>query len=127
MPPSILIVDDDEPTKRLLDLVFDGSVGYDILHSYQAGEALRTLSRVTPDLLMLDLRLPDMDGLSLLRRAREGGYQGQVLAFTAASTHDPLLQEMLSEIGSESLVRKPFDVDELIERVADAIESSAER
>src|SRR5687767_437943 len=95
----ILVVDDDEPTQRLLDLIFLERGDYDIRYVGKASEGLSELRTRTPDLLMLDLHLPDMDGLTLYREARSGGYEGPVLILTASSAGDPLLEQFASERG----------------------------
>jgi len=116
----ILVVDDDEPTQRLLDLIFLEHSEYDIRHVGKASEGLSELRTQAPDLLMLDLHLPDMDGPTLYRQARSDGYEGPVLILTASSAGDPLLDQFASE-GGVAIMRKPFDIDELAALVASAL------
>ena len=113
----ILVVDDDEATRRLLDLILLESGDHDVLHAASALEAVTAVEAGAPDLLILDMRLPDMDGVSLFHRVRQTGYLGPVLALTASSSRDPLLEELRAEPEAPSILLKPFDVDELAERV----------
>lgn len=109
----ILVVDDDQPTGRLLDLILLDLGDHQVHHAELAQEALAALRTDVPDLLILDMRLPDMDGVTLYQEARRGGYSGPVLALTASLSRDPLLERLRSEPGSPSILLKPFDVDEL--------------
>ncbi len=113
----ILVVDDDEATRRLLDLFLLESGEHEVLHAGVAQEALANLETGSPDLLVLDMRLPDMGGVELLQHIRRGGYAGPVLALTASSSRDPILDALRAEPDSPSILLKPFDVDELAERV----------
>ena len=113
----ILVVDDDEATRRLLDLILLESGEHEVLHAGVAQEALAHLEAGSPDLLVLDMRLPDMSGVELLQHVRRGGYVGPVLALTASSSRDPIVAELRAEPDPPSILLKPFDVDELAVRV----------
>ena len=121
----ILVVDDDEPTRRLLDLILLESGDHDVGHAASALEAVAAVEAGVPDLLILDMRLPDMDGVTLFQRMREAGYLGPVLALTASSARDPLLEELRAEPDAPSILLKPFDVDELAERVETLLRGKA--
>jgi len=114
---QILVVDDDEPTRRLVDLILIEAGEHDIRHAAAAQEALEALGEETPDLVILDMRLPDMDGVTLFQRLRDTGYLGPALALTASSSRDPLLDELRAEANPPSILLKPFDVDALAELV----------
>lgn len=113
----ILVVDDDEATRRLLGLILWEEGEHEVLHAVAGEEALATVGGESPDLLILDVRLPDMEGVTLFRRVRQTGYRGPILALTASSPSDPLLEELRAESDAPSILLKPFDVDELARRV----------
>ena len=112
----ILIVDDDQPTRRLVRLILSDPA-YDLRFAGSAREALENIG-TSPDLLVSDMLLPDQDGLSMLKEARQRGYAGPVLAMTAMSSNTPLVQDLEDELGALSVLLKPFDPDELVRRVA---------
>jgi len=113
----ILVVEDDEPTRRLLDLILLDVGEHELMHAAAGREALTEISSGAPDLLILDMHLPDMDGLSLFREVRRTGFDGPVLALTASSSRDPLLEALRAEPLAPSVLLKPFDVDELTNRI----------
>lgn len=110
----ILVVDDDEDIARLVqlhlsdlgfvvDLAFDGRRGLDRAHERP------------PDLIVLDLMLPEIDGLEVCRRLREGGHYVPLLMLTAKSTE---LDRVLGlEMGADDYLTKPFSIVELVARV----------
>lgn len=106
----ILHVDDDENIRALTALAFDLG-GEAEVHSAGSGdEALRLLeSGLKPDVLLLDVMMPDMDGPTLLRRIRETcGTWAAPAIFMTAQTQDHELTRLL-ELGAAGVVIKPFD------------------
>ena len=105
----ILHVDDDESIRELTALAFD--LGGDAqVHSAASGaEALRLLrDGLKPDLLLLDVMMPDMDGPTLLGRIRDDGAAKAPAVFMTAQTQDHELAR-LKALGAVGVVIKPFD------------------
>jgi DNA-binding response OmpR family regulator len=112
----ILVVDDDKPTRRLINLILiEGD--HEIHFAELAQEVRDELAARELDLIVLDLMLPDIDGLTLYHQIRSQGYEGPVLALTASDRQDSLLQEVEKELGPTAVLLKPFDPDELGQRV----------
>ena len=122
----ILVVDDDEPTRQLIDLVV-ASPEHEMRYAALAAEALAEMQSQTPDLLIVDMRLPDMDGFALYRETRDRGYEGPVLVLTGLSRNDPLVDAVEAEIGPLALILKPFDVDDLADRIETALNTAPRR
>lgn len=117
--PSILIVDDEEHLCRAVEIALM-TEGYDIrtVNSVRAAES--ALLKVCPDLLLTDVRLPDGDGLNLLRIARELDAGIQVIVMTAYATVETALESMRA--GAFDYILKPFDPFELKTIIRNAIE-----
>jgi two-component system response regulator HydG len=120
----ILIVDDEpdmtETCRRVL-----GSSGYQCLTANSAQEALNLLVAERPDLLLTDLHMPDMDGMEILRRAKEIDPQIPVVLLTAHAT----LQSAVAAVkaGAFDYIAKPFSIDQLTVAVERALTVAAER
>lgn len=110
----ILIVE-DEP--RLLSVLGDGlkHAGYAVLLAPDAAEADFTLKNYPCDLVVLDLGLPDRDGLELLKSWRKQGIEIPVLILTARSDWNRKVEGL--EAGADDYVTKPFHVEELVARI----------
>jgi DNA-binding response OmpR family regulator len=109
----ILLVDDDALLRRSLAFSLE-QAGYRVSASANAEDALALARRDQPELALLDIGLPGMDGLEALRRFRE--QMGVPVIFVTARRRE--LDEVLGlELGAEDYVTKPFDVDVLIARI----------
>jgi DNA-binding response OmpR family regulator len=113
----LLLIEDDH---RLADMVsqYLSQSGYESQHAPTASEGLKAISRKVPDLVVLDLMLPDMDGLEVCRRIRAlpGGASGlPILMLTAKG--DPLDRVIGLEMGADDYLPKPFEPRELLARI----------
>jgi len=79
---EVLVVDDDAAIRRMLERTL-AAEGYDVATAADAGNALAAIERTIPDLLVLDVGLPDFDGLAVCRRLRGKGLAFPVLMLTA--------------------------------------------
>jgi len=114
----ILLIDDDEAATRLVTLLLTEEPGREVRAVASGGDAVTAIEDFGPDLIVIDYRLPDLDGLAVIREARGRGYAGAVLMLTASSPSDPIVASIKSELGDGSILLKPFDIDDLAERVA---------
>lgn len=104
----ILHVDDDESIRELTALAFDLSGDADVRSAASGSDALRMLAEgLSPDLLLLDVMMPDMDGPTLLGLIRKGGLSAPAV-FMTAQTQDQELAR-LRALGAIGVVIKPFD------------------
>jgi two-component system, NtrC family, response regulator AtoC len=110
MRPSILIVDDDEVIQETLFDVLKKR-GYDIFLAGSGKEALETIKKNIIDLVLLDMRLPDVDGLDVLKKVKELDSEILVIMMTAYSDIQTAVAAMKS--GAYHYINKPFELDEL--------------
>ena len=114
MAASILVVEDDPAVALALEVALKGE-GYLPLLAATGDKGLEIGLAQAPDLLILDVRLPGMDGFELLRRLRAGGSKAPVIILTA---RDEEVDTILGlELGADDYMTKPFRVRELLTRV----------
>jgi CheY-like chemotaxis protein len=113
----ILIVDDNQAMVEALTIVVN-SRGHDALVAYSGEEALDVVQLERPDVVLLDLKMPGIDGFETLDRLRglPHGKELPVLIVTAQDEED--LERRVAELGGNGLLRKPVDVNHLAEQIA---------
>jgi two-component system, OmpR family, response regulator ResD len=112
---TVLVVD-DEPTIAEVVARYLERAGYDAATAGDGLEAIRLAGELRPDLVVLDVMLPEIDGLEVLRRLRErDGARTPVILLTAKGEHDDRIAGLRS--GADDYVVKPFSPRELVARV----------
>ena len=119
MRGRILVVDDREDLCWLLAERL-AREGFRVEAARSGREALALVEQEPPDLIILDLRLPGMDGLETLRRIRERGGTAKVVVLTAYGTAQQAREAMA--LGVREFLGKPFDLDRLLKIVAEEVE-----
>jgi two-component system, OmpR family, KDP operon response regulator KdpE len=109
----ILVIDDELSIRRLLQVLLEGA-GYQMIAADDASHGLHALAMEKPDLLVLDLGLPDLDGLELLRRLREWS---AVPVLVLSARPDPADKVKALDLGADDYLTKPFDAPELLARL----------
>lgn len=114
-PGVVLVVDDQEVNRRLLEAVLTPR-GYRVLMADSGEEALRTLETERPDVVLLDILMPGMDGYEVCRRIRDDARTAvlPVVMITASGQQEKV---RATEAGADDFVAKPFDQAELLARV----------
>lgn len=110
MGSKILIVDDQFAIRMLLMEIFQKE-GYQTFEAANGLEALELAQRERPDLVLLDMKIPGMDGLDILRKLKEGDPSVQVIMMTAYGELD--IVKEAKRMGAKAHFTKPFDIDEL--------------
>lgn len=113
-PPLILVVDDEDTISELIVTALQFN-GFECRVAASGVEAMRALERERPDLVVLDVNLPDHDGFEVCRRMRAYGHLSPVIFLTAR--HEPEAVNTGFERGGDDYVTKPFRVDELVLRI----------
>ncbi|MFC0333149.1 response regulator transcription factor [Paenibacillus sepulcri] len=131
MRPHILVVDDDEKITSLLrrSLAFEG---YEVVTANNGLEGLKLMLTSDPNLLILDVMMPQIDGWEVCRRVREGGSSVPILMLTAKDDIQDRVKGL--DTGADDYLVKPFALEELLARVrallrrkSDKLEDSSTR
>src|SRR5699024_4136061 len=114
-PEASILVVDDEPNIRELLATSLRFAGFDVRSAPDGGTALRLAREAAPDLVLLDVMLPDMDGFTVTRRLREKGQTMPVLFLTARDDTQDKITGLT--VGGDDYVTKPFSLEEVIARI----------
>ncbi|WJZ01914.1 MtrAB system response regulator MtrA [Corynebacterium freiburgense] len=113
MNATILVVDDDPAISEMLSIILE-SEGFNIVAVMDGAEAVATAERVQPDLILLDLMLPGMNGIDICRTIRQTSSVPIVMLTAKTDTVDVVLG---LESGADDYVNKPFKPKELVARI----------
>lgn len=125
MSSRIHVVDDDQAIRQMVTYLMVDE-GYEVSGSKDGEEAVRTCLLNPPDLLVLDMMMPGMDGYGVLNALDTSGLRDRlrVLALTAQITEQD--RERILELGADGYMAKPFDPDELVATVRELLALSHE-
>lgn len=111
--PRILIADDEEGIRESLNLILGDS--YDLIFAHDGEQALEKLQRSQVSLALLDIKMPKLDGLQVLKRVREEGVNTPVLMLTAYQSVE-LAKEAVNS-GALDYLPKPFEREQILKAV----------
>lgn len=109
---TILVVDDEQPIRELLTLILEGE-GYAVACAADGDEALRLANSTAHDMVLLDLKMPGMDGTEFARRYRSAGGHAPIVVITAARG----IEDEVAEVDLCAYLAKPFELQSLLESV----------
>ncbi len=111
---AVLVVDDDGPIRRMLERTLAAD-GYRVTSAPDGGSALAAVERSVPDVLVLDVTMPGLDGLAVCRRLRAKGLGLPILLLTARDAVSDRVAGL--DAGADDYLVKPFAAEELLARV----------
>ncbi len=111
---SILVVDDEPGLRKLLNLLFSNA-GYTVREASNGADCLNQIAIAPPDLVVLDVMMPEMDGRDVCQRIRQDANMVPVLMLTARTQSRDVVMGL--DCGADDYMLKPFDMDELLARV----------
>ncbi len=117
--PLVLVADDDEVVRSVAVRVLEKS-GYRVLKSGDGLETLKVLNHGRPDLVVLDIGMPGLDGKAVMRIVRSMGAEAPVVVFLTSHVSDEAREEGLA-LGAVDYVTKPFQPADLAARVGAAL------
>lgn len=124
LKPIILIVDDERPYVDLLGELLE-KYGLEAHTAYDAGDALFRMRATTPDLILMDLKMPQMDGLSLIDRLRSEQQWQKIPIVVVSARAGKEYQDAALEAGANKYLTKPFSSADLLEVLAEFVATTA--
>lgn len=115
---KILVVDDDVINLKMAERALKGGSAYKAVLVPSGEHALKFLEKNTPDLILLDIMMPDMDGFEVLKRLREKPEASGVPVVFLTADEEPATRERAMAVGVQDLVLKPFNREELLAVIA---------
>lgn len=112
----VLVVEDDRPVGELLASIINDEEGYVAIHVTRPRDALEILTKVRPDLLVLDVGLPEMSGIELYDRVHEDKSLQRIPVIFETAVAERHRQEF-ERRGIRDVVEKPFDINDLVRHV----------
>ena len=114
-----LLVVDDEPAIRRLLRTSLGAEGYEVIEAENAEKAFAAIEARKPEVVILDLGLPDLDGLDIIRRIRKSGSKLPVIVLSSRGDERGKVEAL--DLGADDYVTKPFGIAELVARIRTAL------
>src|SRR4030042_6838070 len=110
LPKRILVVDDEEIIRDVIASKIQKSLAYDVVQASNGVTALRSIEEAAPDLIITDIKMPEMDGIELLGEIRKRHLNVPVIILTGYGT----LEDAVSAIrlGAKGFIQKPFDINQ---------------
>src|SRR5437764_15167541 len=112
---QVLVIDDDMPLRGMLAAALR-QAGFKVLLAGDGGEGHRALTIYRPDVILLDLAMPGVNGWDFLQRVRETGYLGTV-PIIVLSAHLHVEPQAILQLGVSAILPKPFNLPELIDLI----------
>jgi excisionase family DNA binding protein len=113
--PAVLLVDDDERMRELVRLELERE-GYDVQEAASANEGLTSIESRRPELILLDVMMPHVDGWEMLRRIQERHGAGAIPVLMFSGQVDDAARRQAASSGASGFVGKGFDLDDLVEQ-----------
>ena len=118
---SVLIVDDSRTSRRILRDILE-KAGYEVIGEAVNGkEGIEQYDKMQPDIVTMDITMPEMDGIEALRRIREAHPDARVVMITAAGQKDKMMEAV--KIGASEFVSKPFIIETVLEAMEHCMKS----
>jgi len=111
--PTVLVVDDDDRVRELVRIELERE-GYDVRQARSADEGLAAIEARRPELVLLDVMMPHVDGWEMLRRIQERHGAGAIPVLMFSGQVDEAARRQTASSGARGFVGKPFELDELV-------------
>jgi two-component system KDP operon response regulator KdpE len=120
---SVLVVDDEPPIRRLLRTSL-GALDFEVFEAPEATTALARIAEEKPEIVLLDLTLPDLDGTEVIRRLRSQGNRTPIIVLSSRGDEKGKVEAL--DLGADDYVTKPFGMAELVARIRTALRHRVE-
>jgi len=123
VPASILIVDDEDLIRSLLRLTLV-RVGYDVTEAETGEEGITIVREIEPDLVLLDVMMPGMDGFEVCQKIRQDPVVGDIPIIMLSARKDQRSRRHSQQVGANKYLTKPWVPDELLWHVGEVLKKS---
>ena len=120
----VLVIDDEQGIAQVIRLVLE-AYGYDVLLASDGSRGFATAQKQAPDVIILDLMMPLMDGFAVLEALRDDERTAEVPVMVVSAVRRASVEEKVMGLGAKEFLQKPFDVDDLIHGVGHLTATSA--
>jgi len=120
MPAIVMVVDDDANTRRLLQFILSNA-GYDVVEATDGLDALEKLETMRADLIILDVLMPNLDGLTTMQQMRMTPHLADLPVIFLSSRADVAAEYAGLAAGARQYLVKPFSVPALLQHVSDLL------
>lgn len=117
-----ILLADDEPSMRINIVELLADEGYSIIEASNGVEALKLAKKFSPNLVLLDIKMPELNGLDTLKHLKKSHPQIPVIIFTAFGSNERPIEAM--KLGAFDYLEKPFDIDEFLEILKKALKQN---
>jgi len=117
---KILVIDDSETNLVLLKAVLEDA-GYDVILAESSRDALSHYGTNKPDLILLDLLMPQEDGFMFLERLRNGSVQLEVPVIVVTAYANQENEQRAKNLGARDIIEKPIDIPEFLTKIGNAV------
>jgi len=114
--PRILIVDDERPIATLLAQTFVNE-GFEVAHAHDGIDCMNKMASFQPDVVIMDIMMPKLDGIDATRLIRRNRLRGDTLIVALSARGDEETRARMKEAGADLFMRKPFVIAKLVDRV----------
>jgi DNA-binding response OmpR family regulator len=115
-PTRVLVTDDDPLTRMLVKLLLERE-GFEVLEATNGRQAVEIATREKPDLLVIDLHMPEMDGYQAIAQLRRDLSMAMMPILVVTAEDGPGIEQRVLELGADDYIIKPFDPALLLSRV----------
>ncbi|OAT80818.1 sigma-54-dependent transcriptional regulator [Desulfotomaculum copahuensis] len=122
MPPLVLVVDDEASVRQALTDVLE-TAGYAVATAADGAEGMEKMAALNPAAVLMDIRMPGLDGIKVLETVREKGQRLPIILITAYGNTETTIKAM--KLGAFDYITKPFKLDELLAIVQKAVNTQA--
>ena len=117
MSKKILVVDDSETSLFLIQSIFDENEHIDFILETDGQKALEILTQNKPDLVLLDLMMPDFNGFDFLEKAKQDPQTREIPIVALTALQDVESEKRATELGAVDYIKKPIDINELEDKI----------